>query len=222
MSDFLQALQTFVPQALKFCVSSQGMNSWEAQLWLRYVLEQGNGILEDPTVDYLAERVDAMDAAALLEAMALIRQRLDKLPALSGERIRITRDLRILLPDRFDTEVRLRPLVKTVFLLFLRHPEGIRFSELDACREELTALYMAVSGRGDRAEMQRSIDRIIDPRDNSIHEKASNLAAALSRYFPPSELPAYTLSGKAGAPKRIRLDRNLVEWEEDQTDGKKA
>ena len=192
------------------------MTGLEAQLWLQHCLETG-GVLEDPAADWLAERVDEMDAAALLEAMGLIRKRLARLEAeggtMTGERIRITRDYRILLPDRFDTEIRLRPLVKTVFLLFLRHPEGIRFGNLRDYRDELLTLYMAHSDRKGREEMQRSIDRIVDPKDNSIHEKASNLAAALSRYFRPEQLPAYTISGKAGSPKRIRLDRDLVEWE---------
>lgn len=192
------------------------MTGLEAQLWLQHCLE-GGGVLEDPAVDWLAERVDEMDAAALLEAMGLIRNRLARLEAeggtMAGERIRVTQDYRILLPDRFDMEIRLRPLVKTVFLLFLRHPEGIRFGNLRDYRDELLNLYMAHSDRKGREEMQRSIDRIVDPKDNSIHEKASNLAAALSRYFRPEQLPAYTISGKAGSPKRIRLDRDLVEWE---------
>lgn len=184
----------------------------EAQLWIQYWLE-GGGVLEDPAVDYLAERVDEMDAAALLEAMALLQDRLRQLQPTFAERIRITRDYRILLPDRFDTEIRLRPLVKTVFLLFLRHPEGIRFNDLRDYRNELTALYGGISGRNDREEQERSIDRLIDPKDGSIHENASKLAAALAKYFRPEQLPAYTLTGKAGTPKRIRLDRDLVEWE---------
>jgi hypothetical protein len=194
------------------------MIGMEAQLWLRYVLEElPGGVLKDPAVDYLAERVDEMDAAALLEAMGLIRKRLASMETLegvdAGERIRIGRDYRITLPDRFDTEIRMRPLVKTVFLLFLRHPEGIRFTDLHDYRNELMDIYMGISGRNDREALQQSIDRLTDPRDNSIHEKAANLAAALERYFRPEQLHAYTLSGKAGAPKRIRLDRSLVEWE---------
>lgn len=187
----------------------------EAYLLLRHWTEEG-GILEDPAVDYLAARVDAMDAAALLEAMRLIQDRLQRLQVAASpmeERIVITRDYRILLPDRFDTEIRLRPLVKTVFLLFLRHPEGIRFADLKDYRNELLSLYMGVSGRTDREGMEESIDRLTDPRDNSINEKASNLASALSRYFTPENLPRYTLSGKAGAPKRILLDRYRVTWE---------
>jgi len=174
-------------------------------------------MLEDPAVDYLAERVDEMDAAALLEAMSLLRKRLKEIEALDGtdegERILVTKDFRILLPDRFDTEIRLRPLVKTVFLLFLRHPEGISYGDLPAYREEMTDLYKGITRRSDPAQLQESIDRLVDPKDNSIHEKAANLAATLAKYFRPEQLPAYTLTGKAGTPKRIRLDRSLVEWE---------
>ena len=192
-----------------------GMNGFEAQIWLRHCLE--GGILEDPAVDYLAGKVDEMDAAALLEAMSILQKRLKELEVLEGmdegERIRVTKDFRILLPDRFDTEVRLRPLVKTVFLLFLRHPEGIRYGALQDYRAELMDLYRGVTRRPSGPELERSIDRLTDPKDNSIHEKAAKLAAALARYFPPERLPAYTLTGKAGAPKRIRLDRSLVEWE---------
>ena len=192
-----------------------GMIGVEAEVWLRYCLE--GGILEDPAVDYLAGRVDEMDAAALLEAMSLLRRRLAELDVLEGtdegERILVTKDFRILLPDRFDTEVRMRPLVKTVFLLFLRHPEGIRYGNLREYRDELLDLYRGITRRPSGPEMERSIDRLIDLKDNSIHEKAANLAATLARYFRPEQLPAYTLTGKAGAPKRIRLDRYLVTWE---------
>ena len=193
-----------------------GMIGWEAQLWLRHCLE-GGGMLEDPAVDYLAERVDEMDAAALLEAMSLLQKRLKELEALEGtdegERILITKDYRILLPDRFNTEIRLQPLVKTVFLLFLRHPEGIRFGDLPDYRAEMTDLYKSITRRSDPEQLRASLDRLTTPGDNAIHEKAAKLAAALARYFRPQELPAYTLTGKAGTPKRIRLDRSLVEWE---------
>ena len=172
------------------------MIGWEAQLWLQHCLE--SGVLEDP-------------------AVGLLRKRLAEIAVLGGtddgERIRVTKDYRILLPDRFDTEIRLRPLVKTVFLLFLRHPEGIRFGDLPAYRNELMDLYLGITRRPSGPETEASIDRLIDPRDNSIHEKAANLAAALSKYFPPERMHAYTLTGKAGAPKRIRLDRSRVEWE---------
>ncbi|MBR1934069.1 MAG: hypothetical protein IJ841_10345 [Prevotella sp.] len=52
-------------------------------------------------------------------------------------RLVITKDHRIVLPDYNDIEVKMEPLVKAVYLLFLKHSEGILFKELTDYREEL-------------------------------------------------------------------------------------
>ena len=54
MSDFLQGLQTFFGGGPEKNAYLRMMIGWEAQLWLRHCLE--GGVLEDPAVDYLAER----------------------------------------------------------------------------------------------------------------------------------------------------------------------
>ena len=195
------------------------MIGWEAFLTLRLHEEAGE-VLEEPAAEALAEYIDRMDAGALLEAMRRISERLksltgfvpDQAPGAEPERLVITKNLRILLPGRYDTEIRMRPLVKTVFLLFLKHPEGIRFRELGTYREEMLALYGKISRRGDRASQEHSIDLLLRPDDNSIHEKVSVLTRTLSRYFKGPEIGFYTLSGPPGAPKRIPLDRYYVEW----------
>lgn len=195
------------------------MIGWEAFLTLRLHEEAGK-VLEEPAAEALAEYIDRMDAGALLEAMRRISERLksltgfapDQAPGAEPERLVITKNLRILLPGRYDTEIRMRPLVKTVFLLFLKHPEGIRFRELETYREEMLALYGKISRRGDRASQEHSIDLLLRPDDNSIHEKVSVLTRTLSRYFKGPEIGFYNLSGPPGAPKRIPLDRYYVEW----------
>ena len=126
-------------------------------------------------------RYDWLGGAALAPALSggrgpggpgrgLIRNRLAEIEALEGtddgERILVTRDYRILLPDRFGMEIRLRPLVKTVFLLFLRHPEGIRFGNLRDYRQELMDLYQGITRRGDLRQIAESVDRLVDPKDN--------------------------------------------------------
>ena len=40
-------------------------------------------------------------------------------------RIVITKDYRIVLPDYQNMEIKMEPIVKAVYLLFLKHPEGI-------------------------------------------------------------------------------------------------
>ena len=195
------------------------MIGWEAFLTLRYY-EGDSGVLEEPAAGLLAEYIDRMDAASLLEAMRRISERLRQMTGSTEEeceswvpeKIVITEDYRILIPGRYDMEIRMRPLVKTVFLLFLNHPEGIRFRELGLYRDEMMKYYLGISRRGDAESLSKSIDRLIDPDDNSINEKVSVLTETLSRYFPgPSAIP-YSVTGAAGTPKRIALDRYYVEW----------
>ena len=56
-------------------------------------------------------------------------------------RMVITKDYRIVLPDYNDMEIKMEPLVKAVYLLFLKYPEGIMFKFLPDYREELAHIY---------------------------------------------------------------------------------
>jgi hypothetical protein len=201
------------------------MMGWEAAvIWLGWSggFAEAANTLEEPEAPYGLPSIRQMDAATLLGTLEQIRARLrelgvdesqapELLPPL--ERLRITREGRLLLPDRYNIEVRMPPLVKTLFLFYLKHPEGVPLGALGAYREELMHIYGLVSPRGDLEELRRSIDRLTDPEDNSVHEKAARLAPALSRYLDKTILAPYLLHGPSGAKKRIPLDRSLVEWE---------
>ena len=63
-------------------------------------------------------------------------------------RMVITKDYRILLPDYNDMEIKMEPLVKAVYLLFLKHPEGILFKHLPDYRQELTEIYVKLKPNG--------------------------------------------------------------------------
>ena len=53
----------------------------------------------------------------------------------------VTEEYKVLLADGRDTEVKMEPLVKAVYLLYLKHPEGIIFKHLPEYRRELTRIY---------------------------------------------------------------------------------
>ena len=53
----------------------------------------------------------------------------------------VTKDYKIVLSDGKSTEIKMEPLVKAVYLLFLSHPEGIVLKNLPLYRKELTELY---------------------------------------------------------------------------------
>lgn len=128
-------------------------------------------------------------------------------------RLFITKDWRILLPDYNNMEIKMEPLVKAVYLLFLRHPEGITFKQLPDYREELTRIYnqLKPSGLTDRAI--QSIEDVTNPILNSINEKCARIRAAFVGQFDEYMAKSYYIDGLRGEAKKIALPRNIVTWE---------
>ena len=128
-------------------------------------------------------------------------------------RLRITKKYKIHLVDYDNMEIKLSPLPKTIFLFFLRHPEGVAFSHLQDHRQELMDIYSCICTNDDPDKMKESIDRLVDPFDNSINEKCALVKKAFLLKITDSVALNYYISGAQGDKKCISLDRSLVEWE---------
>ena len=107
----------------------------------------------------------------------------------------------------------MEPLVKAVYLLFLRHPEGIWFKQLPGYREELTQIYgqLKATGLSDRA--LQSIEDVTNPLLNSINEKCARIRGAFVGQFDDHMARHYYIDGLRGEVKKIALPRELVVWE---------
>lgn len=127
-------------------------------------------------------------------------------------RLRITKDFRIFLID-YNMEVRLSVLPKAVFLLFLHHPEGIRFKELADYYSELLQIYLKLNPIGGRMRQEQSIRDITNPCSNSINEKCARIREAFVSNFDERLAKNYFITGRRGEPKRIVLDPSMVIWE---------
>ena len=120
---------------------------------------------------------------------------------------------RIFLPDYNNMEIKMHPLSKAIYMLYLRHPEGIMFSYLPDYRDELLHLYEMISGRDSREDIRRSIDDVTDPTRNSINEKCSRIKQAFLREFDDSIARNYYITGERGEAKKILLPREMVTWD---------
>ena len=128
-------------------------------------------------------------------------------------RIRISKQFKIFLTDYDNEEIKMGPLPKTVFLFYLRHPEGVMFSHLQNYRDELLRIYGHVCTNDNPQRMEDSIDRLINPFDNSICEKCANVKKAFILKITDNIASNYYISGEQGEKKSIPLDRKLVQWE---------
>lgn len=128
-------------------------------------------------------------------------------------RLIITKEFQIRLPDYNGIEVKMEPIVKAVFILFLRHPEGLMFKELPDYREELTEIYLKLKPNGLTERAKKSIEDVTDPTLNSINEKCARIRSAFIDKFDEHLAKHYFITGGRAEPKKIALPRKLVVWE---------
>jgi len=126
-------------------------------------------------------------------------------------RIIITKEYRILLSGA--TEIQMQPLMKAVYILFLRHPEGIVFKHLPDYRDELTSIYKKLRPQGLNKRSLQSIEDVTNPMLNSINEKCARIRSAFVKEFNERLAINYYITGERGMPKKILLPRELVIWE---------
>lgn len=124
----------------------------------------------------------------------------------------ISRNYRIFLGDE-RKEVHLEPLVKAVYLLFLKHPEGIVFKDLPDCREELAKIYNKVRPWGLTDRALKSLEDVTNPMLNSINEKCARIRKAFGALLDSRVAGQYYIKGVRGKAKKIALPRELVVWE---------
>ena len=130
---------------------------------------------------------------------------------LSG--LTITKDYRVLLTDYEKKEVKMEPLAKAIYLLYLMHPEGIAFKFLPDFRKELTKIYSGLKPMGLDDKALQSIEDVTNPLLNSINEKCSRIRAAFVSLVDESLLSNYIVAGKSGDVKKVALSRHLVVWQ---------
>lgn len=154
-------------------------------------------------IDYLQEKYGI--TINELEALLFYRVKLS--------RLHVTSKKEILLEDFDKKEVRMDTLTKAVFLLYLRHPEGIRYKALSDHQRELEGIYSSITGRDDLDSIRKSVADLCDPLNNSINEKVSKVKKAFRDTVDDHIAKFYYIDGERGTAKRIALDRDYVIWD---------
>jgi len=126
-------------------------------------------------------------------------------------RLLIDEEFKIYLPDFNNIEIIMTPLPKTLFILFLRHPEGINLKSLIEYKKELLEIYKLLSYRETYFNMVESVNRICNPFEGSINEKLSRIKEAFLKKISMDTAKYYIVVGERGMNKKIKIDRSLIE-----------
>lgn len=125
----------------------------------------------------------------------------------------ITNEYEIVLSGEKKETIKMEPLIKAVYLLFLLHPEGIVLKFLPDYREELTSIYLMLLPKGITKKVEKSIEDVTNPTLNSINEKCARIRKIFTDILPANIAKYYFISGKRGEAKAILLPRANVKWE---------
>ena len=192
--------------------SREGHDAWD-NCKVHDADERFNSQIGEENTDDLIEEVK--------ERIAKLRQRgisqyiLEQLihPDDRLSRLVITKDYRLMLPEYNNMEIKMEPLVKAAYLLFLNHPEGILFKHLPNYRDELTEIYMKLKPFGMSERAVQSIEDVTNPLLNSINEKCARIRGAFVGQFDDHLARHYYIDGRRGEAKKIALPHDLVIWE---------
>ena len=158
----------------------------EARLAWALLTGEGNNCMEEGGSPYAYEALELLEARELFNLMGRIRETL---------------------------AVPLQPLLKTIFIFFLRHPEGICLKDRANYADEISSIYAVISPETSETVREQRMVRLLSPLDNSFSEKLTNLNKRLEEILGKEQSPIYKVQGSNGHPRRIPLSTIYVEWE---------
>lgn len=168
-------------------------------------------IADEGNIDKIAKEIQArINQLYAMGVSEYIISKIVSLPAPKLSSLLITEDFRIFLPDYNNMEIKMPTLSKALYFFYLRHPEGVLFKELRDHKAELSEIYRTISPLENMDKIEKSIDDIIDSTKNSVNEKCSRIKAAFVSQFNDNLAKNYYITGYAGEPKNIKLDRKLI------------
>jgi hypothetical protein len=113
-------------------------------------------------------------------------------------------------------ELKLEPLHKALYILFLRNLQGINLNELYQYKFDLLEYYRMISNSENLDRMRDSVEQLVDVRENSIHEKISRINKTIKNLFKEANTGVdptpYLIAGPRGNAKRILLSAAKVMW----------
>lgn len=120
----------------------------------------------------------------------------------------------IRLPMDENIVITMEPLPKALYLLFLRHPEGILLKYISDYREELEYIYRKVSRRKNPTVIRRLMNEVTNPLNNMLHKNLSIIRAAFLEKLNPDVAQLFIPIRNRGHEQYVLLDVSCMKLPE--------
>ena len=123
----------------------------------------------------------------------------------------VNKDMKIVLPYYNEVEVKMPAMCRAIYILFLKHPEGIALRNIGDHRAELENIYSIVMPGRSEERAREAIDNLVNPMSNTLNEYISKIKRCFKTCIIDDELAdKYCITGKKTEPYKIALDPSLI------------
>ena len=185
------------------CVNDYCQNKREVILKMRTAdicpncMERLTKKLSPPEINHVFELLESLRIKMLFAQN--LRQHIEPSPLV------VTSETNLIIPAYGNLEIRMTPLEKTLYILFMQHPEGILLSDLIDHKQELYSIYQNLSAQGSLDEMRQSIDELCNYTSNSTSEKLSKIKGRFERALGKELAKHYYIQGRRGEKRGIGM-----------------
>lgn len=123
----------------------------------------------------------------------------------------VNKDMKIVLPYYNEVEVKMPAMCRAIYILFLKHPEGIALRNIGDHRAELENIYSIVMPGRSEERAREAIDNLVNLMSNTLNEYISKIKRCFKTCIIDDELAdKYCITGKKTEPYKIALDPSLI------------
>jgi len=117
------------------------------------------------------------------------------------------------LTDLGDLQVNLNPKERALYLLYVRHPEGISRTNVVDYKNELKSYYKWLSNSSSSDQIKMSVDLLVDASDDNFIQVLSRIRRKFKDTVGQEQSKTYSIESYDGIYK-ITLDRELISFDE--------
>lgn len=130
-------------------------------------------------------------------------------------RLLVNGDMKIVLPDYDEMEIKMPAMSRTLYILFMKHRlmglDGFELKNIDQYRDEMVNIYSLVKPGADDDRVRRTVDNLCDPFSNSLNEAISRANGFIRKCIVDKNLQKqYLISGARGGKYSIGLAPEMI------------
>ena len=131
-------------------------------------------------------------------------------------RLLVNGDMKIVLPEYDEMEIKMPVMCRTVYILFLKlrkqGADGIVLKNIDEYRGEIQDIYGMVKPGANERRVALSVDNLCDPLSDSLNQTISRINRCIRNVITDKELARdYCITGERGQEYGILLDPQYLE-----------